>query len=839
MDDNNIIIRITTETDLSDAQTQIGALTDRNKELTAQLKRLQEQEKADAQTIEATVSERERLSAKLAENAKYYKRERGYIEKDIAAGKQNIKMLQQSVNQYNALSGAGARTRTQLMALREELIRMAEAGDTTSERFIQLADEASALSDTIGDAQSVISLLASDTKNLDAAMQVGGGLVGTFNAATAAMALLGGESEELQQAFLKVQAAIALLNGVQQVMNVLDKRSAANVVIRTAAIKLLNKVKGEQVAAEAASAATTTTDTAAQVTNTTAVNANTVAIKAKNVAMTILNKTMLANPVMWLIAGLAALAAGITLYASKVKKAKDETETWNKAMKGLEYSQKTINKQTEYEAKLAEAQGKSWEEVWQIRKDYAQQYLDEVTMLKNKVNRKWNETHIGIGKWTEEDEKNMDEIYDKYEDALEYIRDLQRSYEIKKAADKTAYNNKRKELEEQAVKDSKAAAEQADKNAAEMWEKELKRQEEKLKAKEELIAERKRLSSLEIESDKEDDDVASYQSVIDYNTKRMQLDGATEDRIYQYRYEKELAYWQMKLQQAEFGSQEYMDIQNKIADMEINNNNRVMNTMQDKQATVIEIAKNVLQTLGSMATEIFGAISDNIQAQIDALDDMYTTDAEEAKQDANKKYLSEKELEEKKAKLKLRQQKLDKANAIFQIGLSTAMAIMSIWAQVPKVDFGATTIALTATAAALGATQLAIAAAKPLSQYEKGRKGGEGEYALVGEKGPEVMYVPKGASIIPNNKIDDTSAWGAYGVPQIPIPASTNINNETITQAVAASKWTIDYTRLGEAVAKALPKQRAVNVSIDRSGISIQNGSDKRTYLNTKYQGAW
>lgn len=839
MDDNNIIIRITTEADLSDAQTQIGALTDRNKELTAQLKRLQEQEKADAQTIEATVSERERLSAKLAENAEYYKRERGYIEKDIAAGKQNIKMLQQSVNQYNALSGAGARTRTQLMALREELIRMAEAGDTTSERFIKLADEASALSDTIGDAQSVISLLASDTKNLDAAMQVGGGLVGTFNAATSAMALLGGESEELQQAFLKVQAAIALLNGVQQVMNVLDKRSAANVVIRTAAIKLLNKVKGQQVAAEAASAATTTTDTAAQVTNTAAVNASTIAIKAKNVAMTILNKTMLANPVMWLIAGLAALAAGITFYVSKAKKAKDETEAWNKAMKGLEYRQNTLNKQTEYEAQLAEAQGKSWQEVWQIRKDGAQQYLDEVTMLKNKVNKKWNDTRIGIGKWTKEDERNRDEIYDKYEEALEYIRYLQRSYDIKKAADQTAYNNKRKELEEQAVKDSKAAAEQADKNAAEMWEKELKRQEEKLKAKEDLIAEGKRLSSLEIESDKEDDDMASYQSVIDYNTKRMQLDGATEDQIYQYRYEKEMAYWQMKLQQAEFGSQQYMDIQNKIADMEIENNNRVMNTMQDKQATAIEIAMNVLQTLGSMATEIFGAISDNIQAQIDALDDMYTTDAEEAKQDANKKYLSEKELEEKKAKLKLRQQKLDKANAIFQIGLSTAMAIMSIWAQVPKVDFGATTIALTAAAAALGATQLAIAAAKPLSQYEKGRKGGAGEYALVGEKGPEVMYVPHGASIIPNNKINDISAWGAYGVPQIPIPASANINNETLTQAVAESQWTIDYTRLGEALAKALPKQRAVNVNIDRSGISVQNGSDKRTYLNTKYQGSW
>lgn len=279
--------------------------------------------------------------------------------------------------------------------------------------------------------------------------------------------------------------------------------------------------------------------------------------------------------------------------------------------------------------------------------------------------------------------------------------------------------------------------------------------------------------------------------------------------------------------------QKEFEITKKVADEEAD-------YQAKKRQEAFDVAEQALNTLGQMTDEIFGAISNNIQAQIDQLDEMYTTDAEEAKKDASKKYISEKELEEKKAKLKLKQQKLDKANAMFQIGLNTAMAIMSIWAQVPKADFGATTIALTAMAAALGATQLAVAAAKPLSQYAKGRKGGQGEYALVGEKGAEIMYIPQGASIIPHSKIDQPEAWSAYGVPQLPIPASANINPTLLDQAVAASQWQpIDYDRLGQAVARAMPKQRAVNVNVDRHGVTVQSGNDTRTYLNTKYQAQW
>lgn len=837
MDENNVIIRITGEADLSNAEEQVRSLKDRNKELTDQLKRLQEQERADAKDIENTIKDRAQLSAKLKENADYYKCEAGFINQDIDANKRNIKTLQQSVNQYNALSGAGVKMRQQLMAMREEMTRMAEAGDTTSARFIELADQASTLSDTLGDAQAVITLLASDTKNLDAAIQVGGSLIGTFNAATSAMALLGGESEELQQAFLKVQAAMALLQGVQQVMTVLDKRSAANVVIRTAAIKLLNKVKGQQAATETATTEITTTDTAAQTTNTIATKMSTAAIKAKDVAMKILNKTILANPVMWLVAGLAALAAGLMAIVNHSKKAAEAQRNFSGELERTRKINSQLASDSDFAARMAEAEGKGWREVLAIQRESAQKQLSNADNLIENMHEKQRKAK---GKLSDDEKAAMQEALDMQKEANDALLKLNKDYNVQEAAERTAAAkqreedlkaelDRRKELLIQAAEDERTARQVLEHLNSKEDKQEQKKAEEQRKAEYEKAMQEER---------EEDVNVADFQSALDYAAKRMQLEGATEDEIYQYRFNTEMKYWQKKLATAEVGSQEYINISNKIADMEIKNNNRVADSNAQKLQDVIDIAGQALNTLGQMTNEIFGAISDSIQAQIEQLDEMYTTDAEEAKKDASKKYISEKELEEKKAKLKLKQQKLDKANAIFQIGLSTAQAIMSIWGM-PGVPV-ALKIAQTVMASALGATQLAVAAAKPLSQYAKGRKGGQGEYALVGEKGAEIMYVPQGASIIPHNKIDQPEAWGAYGVPQLPIPASANINPTLLDQAVAASQWQpIDYDRLGQAVARAMPRQRAVNVNVDRHGVTVHSGNDTRTYLNTKYQAQW
>jgi TP901 family phage tail tape measure protein len=80
------------------------------------------------------------------------------------------------------------------------------------------------------------------------------------------------------------------------------------------------------------------------------------------------------------------------------------------------------------------------------------------------------------------------------------------------------------------------------------------------------------------------------------------------------------------------------------------------------------------------------------------------------------------DLEKKKADLEYKQAKRSRATAAMNIMLSTAQAIMGIWAQFPKVDFGVTAGIMSGVVGALGALQLATVMKTPLPArgYEEG-----------------------------------------------------------------------------------------------------------------------
>jgi hypothetical protein len=80
----------------------------------------------------------------------------------------------------------------------------------------------------------------------------------------------------------------------------------------------------------------------------------------------------------------------------------------------------------------------------------------------------------------------------------------------------------------------------------------------------------------------------------------------------------------------------------------------------------------------------------------------------------------DKELADKKAEETRKQAEREKALAVFQIAINTAQAIMKIWAEVPKMDFGVSTAALTAVAVALGAVQSAAVMSQPLPKARRG-----------------------------------------------------------------------------------------------------------------------
>ena len=110
----------------------------------------------------------------------------------------------------------------QLREMKEQLGTM----DEGSEGFKELVAEAGKLQDKIGDLNEQVKNFASDTGKVDIALGGLTAVTGGFEAVQGAMGLVGSESENLQKAMLKVQSAMALANGVQQVQNALQKESA-------------------------------------------------------------------------------------------------------------------------------------------------------------------------------------------------------------------------------------------------------------------------------------------------------------------------------------------------------------------------------------------------------------------------------------------------------------------------------------------------------------------------------------------------------------------------------------------------------------------------------------
>ena len=115
--------------------------------------------------------------------------------------------------------------KTRLRELQKTLADMALAGQDGTKAFREMEKEAGRLKDQIGDTQQRIKQLASDTRTIDTFVGAVQGITAGFQIAQGAAALFGAEEEELQKSLVKVQAAMALANGVQQVANLLNKDS--------------------------------------------------------------------------------------------------------------------------------------------------------------------------------------------------------------------------------------------------------------------------------------------------------------------------------------------------------------------------------------------------------------------------------------------------------------------------------------------------------------------------------------------------------------------------------------------------------------------------------------
>ena len=245
--------------------------------------------------------------------------------------------------------------KAQLKELKAQLALLDEGSD----EFKKLVRQAGELEDKIGDVNQQVKNFASDTRNLDVAMQGVSAASGAFEAFEGTMALVGIESEDLQKTMVKLQAVMAVTNGIQSVANALNKDSALTQSLNTAA------TKGAAIA---------------QTVYTAVVGASTGALKAFKIALATTG------------IGLLVVAVGYAVQAMGLLE--DKTKDEEKAQKLLERQTKqlektiesyndataqvtqTIDNATRSELALARQRGASQLELTKITKRGVQDRLD-------------------------------------------------------------------------------------------------------------------------------------------------------------------------------------------------------------------------------------------------------------------------------------------------------------------------------------------------------------------------------------------------------------------------------------------------------------------------------
>jgi hypothetical protein len=154
------------------------------------------------------------------------------VEKGAISNAQAFEILEDAINKgvssVKELSNRTEDMTKKTMSFKQEMRQLTElinSGKLKGDELVIAKQRLADMKDQAGDLSAQTKILGSDTRALDTAMQGLSLGVGIFASLQGASALFGGENEKIQQALLKVNGAMAVLQGLQQIQNTLDKES--------------------------------------------------------------------------------------------------------------------------------------------------------------------------------------------------------------------------------------------------------------------------------------------------------------------------------------------------------------------------------------------------------------------------------------------------------------------------------------------------------------------------------------------------------------------------------------------------------------------------------------
>lgn len=242
--------------------------------------------------------------------------------------------------------------------------------------------------------------------------------------------------------------------------------------------------------------------------------------------------------------------------------------------------------------------------------------------------------------------------------------------------------------------------------------------------------------------------------------KEADLRSAQADKEYQIawqnqkkQYEIQKDYLEKEIQLYESGTTQRAALEQQLAELTAQYNLQKLESAQQYADQCMDIFTEMDSFMQQLEEAQVSRAESESDAKKEALDKQLDAGLISQKQYDKKTAALDEELDKKKAEISRKQALREKALSAMQIGINTAAAIMKIWAEVPKMDFGVSTAALTALAAATGAIQLATVLATPIPTARTGGlvQGGTHEQGgvLVNTEGGERIISKNASAVFP------------------------------------------------------------------------------------------
>ena len=327
---------------------------------------------------------------------------------------------------------------SELKEITHQTTEFAKQSQSSGESLRNIETQAGKLLDAVNAVHTELSK-PPETGSLEGLAQAVGAVTAAYGAYKSAVHLLGFENEKLGETMKNLEAAGTAVASLMQLTETLQKKSAASILARN----ILQKIGITQDLQEAVSKSLTTTatnlQTAAEQKGTVGKLAYGAAAKTVTAIQWLWNKAVMANPVVLLVAALAAAAVGIAAITSSLKKSSKEQEAANKAQSDYEaQAQKTadtiddINRRQS--AALDERKNQMREEILKMQENGAT--AEQIAEAKATAEEDLRNIEIAYSKERQaakEDElKASDENLKKQQEVLNKAKEGSKKYEEQK-----------------------------------------------------------------------------------------------------------------------------------------------------------------------------------------------------------------------------------------------------------------------------------------------------------------------------------------------------------------------------------------------------------------------